>query len=92
MGQIEQFWCLSDREFPEFFKNGPTFYSSSTQWPSVTIFHKSQFFLGHPVHLYLAVLYISDNPLLQIIVVVVIITTIVGVVTTTNFTLSLDKD
>ena len=46
-----------------------------------------------------AVLYISDNPLLQIIVVVVIlttivviITTIVGVVTTTNFTLSLDKD
>ena len=47
----------------------------------------------------LAVLYISDNPLLQIIVVVVIITTIVviittivGVVTTTNFTLSLDKD
>ena len=49
MGQIEKFWCLSDREFPEFFKNGPTFYSSSTQWPSVTIFHKSQFFLGHPV-------------------------------------------
>ena len=39
-----------------------------------------------------AVLYISDNPLLQIIVVVVVITTIVGVVTTTNFTLSLDKD
>ena len=39
-----------------------------------------------------AVLYISDNPLLQIIVVVVIITTIVGEVTTTNFTLSLDKD
>ena len=51
MGQIEQFWCLSDREFPEFFKNGPTFYSSSTQWPSVTIFHKSQFFLGHPVYI-----------------------------------------
>ena len=49
MGQIEKNWCLSDREFPEFFKNGPTFYSSSTQWPSVTIFHKSQFFLGHPV-------------------------------------------
>ena len=50
MGQIEKFWCLSDREFPEFFKNGPTFYSSSTQWPSVTIFHKSHFFLGHPVY------------------------------------------
>ena len=50
MGQIEQFWCLSDREFSEFFKNGPSFYSSSTQWPSVNIFHKSQFFLGHPVH------------------------------------------
>ena len=50
MGQIEKFWCLSDREFPEFFKNGPIFYSSSTQWPSVTIFHKSQFFLGHPVY------------------------------------------
>ena len=49
MGQIEKFWCLSYREFPEFFKNGPTFYSSSTQWPSVTIFHKSLFFLGHPV-------------------------------------------
>ena len=44
MGQIEKFWCLSDREFPEFFKNGPSFYSSSTQWPSVTIFHKSLFF------------------------------------------------
>ena len=51
------------------------------------------------LHKNLAVLYISDNPLLQIIVVVVIlttivviITTIVGVVTTTNFTLSLDKD
>ena len=50
-GQIEKFWCLSYREFPEFFKNGPTFYSSSTQWPSVTIFHKWHFFLGHPVHI-----------------------------------------
>ena len=48
-GQIEKFWCLSYREFPEFFKNGPTFYSSSTQWPSLTIFHKWHFFLGHPV-------------------------------------------
>ena len=48
MGQIEKFLCLSDREFPEFFKNGPIFYSSSTQWPSVTIFHKSQFFFGTP--------------------------------------------
>ena len=43
MGQIE------DREFPEFLKNGPTFYSSSTQQASVTIFRKSHFFLGHPV-------------------------------------------
>ena len=51
-GQIEKFWCLSYREFPEFFKNGPTFYSSSTQWPSVTIFHKWHFFLGHPVYSY----------------------------------------
>ena len=49
MGQIEQFWCLSVREFPEFIKNEPTFYSSSSHWPSVTIFSKSQFFLGHPV-------------------------------------------
>ena len=49
-GQIEKFWCLSYREFPEFFKNGPTFYSSSAQWPSVTIFHKWHFFLGHPVY------------------------------------------
>ena len=51
MRQIEKIWCLSDREFPEFLKKGPTFYSSSTQWPSVTIFHKSQFFLGHPVYI-----------------------------------------
>ena len=57
MGQIEQFWCLSDREFHEFFKNGPTFYSSSTQWPSVTIFHKSQFFWGHPVCNFLSFLF-----------------------------------
>ena len=49
MGQIEKFWCLSDREFSDFFKNGLTFYSSSTQWPTVTISHKSLFFLGHPV-------------------------------------------
>ena len=28
IGQIEKFWCLSDREFPKFFKNGPTFYSN----------------------------------------------------------------
>ena len=25
IGQIEKFWCLSDREFPEFFKTHPTF-------------------------------------------------------------------
>ena len=50
MGQIKQFWCLSDREFPEFFKNLPFFtLPQSTQWPSVTIFNKSQLFLGHPV-------------------------------------------
>ena len=52
MGQIEQFWCLSNREFSEFFKNGPSFYSSSTEWPSEIIFHKSQFFLGHPVYIW----------------------------------------
>ena len=28
---LEKNWCLSNREFPEFFKNGPTFYSCSTQ-------------------------------------------------------------
>ena len=26
IGQIENFWCQSDREFPDFFKTGPTFF------------------------------------------------------------------
>ena len=31
IGQIEKFWCLSDREFPEFFKTHPTFVPSPFQ-------------------------------------------------------------
>ena len=45
MGQIEHFWCLSDREFPEFFKTHPTFDPSPFQKA------KKGRFLGHPVYI-----------------------------------------
>ena len=60
---ILKFLCSKYWKFPEFFKNGPTFYSSSTQWPSLTIFHKSQFFFGTPciVNLFYVLLCMGDK-------------------------------
>ena len=49
MGQIEKIWCLSDREFPEFFKTPPTFISDPFQSRVIAKKTQKSVFLGHPV-------------------------------------------
>ena len=48
IGQIEKFWCLSDREFPEFFKTHPTFVPSHFQSGVISKMPRTCVFLGHP--------------------------------------------
>ena len=47
IGQIEKFWCLSDREFTEFFKTHPTFIPSHLQSGFMYIQNAKN--MGHPV-------------------------------------------
>ena len=49
IGQIENFLCLSDREFPEFFKTHPTFVPSHFQSGVISKMPRTCVFLGHPV-------------------------------------------
>ena len=49
LGQIEKFLCLSDREFPEFFKKHPTFVPSHFQSGVISKMPRTCVFLGHPV-------------------------------------------
>ena len=48
IGQIEKFWCLSDREFPEFFKTHPTFVPSHFQSGVISKMPRTCVFFGTP--------------------------------------------
>ena len=48
IGQIEKFLCLSDREFPEFFKTHPTFVPSHFQSGVISKMPRTCVFFGTP--------------------------------------------
>ena len=54
-GQIKKFWCLSDREFPEFFKTHPTFVPGHFQSGLISKIPRTCVFLGHPVPYHLII-------------------------------------